>query len=195
MAVLDSGELVATWGGERSIDPNMPPIPPAAFMRFYSLENDAVAGEPVLLPPITAAVSEADGSEALKLVLSGFPEGATFSAGALDSDPASSTFGQWVIADAAAIASLEDTPLTMTPPAELHRQLHAGRDRGHDRHGRAYDRRRNRHGVGDATDRDHHTMRRCADALRRPIRPRPSLTTTKAPMPEWSPGMSPRQRH
>ncbi|NSY40902.1 Ig-like domain-containing protein [Leisingera sp. ANG59] len=55
---------------------------------------------------LSAALSDTDGSEALTLTLSGFPDGATFSMGVADGD-------DWVIENA---QSLDLSTLTMMPP-------------------------------------------------------------------------------
>lgn len=72
----------------------------------------------ITLPAVNAALTDVDGSESLVLMLSGFPVGATFSVGALDTDPSSGNYGKWVIDDAATIGALDIAPLTMTPPAD-----------------------------------------------------------------------------
>ena len=73
---------------------------------YHGLENGSVTFAGL------TALTDADGTDTLALDLSGFPAGATFSVGALDSQN-----GHWVIS-AAQIASLGATPLTMTPPAD-----------------------------------------------------------------------------
>ncbi len=70
---------------------------------------------------IALELIDTDGSEAIsRVVLSGFPEGAEFSRGALDEDPNSPTFGDWVIDDPNEIGMLGSTALTMTPPANYY---------------------------------------------------------------------------
>ena len=59
---------------------------------------------------------DTDGSESVtRLVLSGFPAGATFSVGAAGTG---GEFGKWVISDADQIAGLRTGALSMTPPAD-----------------------------------------------------------------------------
>jgi hypothetical protein len=104
LATLASGDLVATWSGEPAVSST------ETFARLFSLGTQGVEDQPLTLPTITAAVADTDGSEILSVHLTGFPAGATFSKG--HAGP-----GGWVIDNAADIASLATTPLTMAPPA------------------------------------------------------------------------------
>ncbi|MGY3451765.1 T1SS-143 repeat domain-containing protein [Bradyrhizobium sp. USDA 4353] len=67
----------------------------------------------IALKVITAAVGDHDGSESLRMLITGYPDGATFSVGhAGTGDDA----GKWVIDDQAAIANFNSQPLKVTPP-------------------------------------------------------------------------------
>ena len=90
-------------------------------LRMEQFVTGGDQGDPIELPGITTMVTDTDGSETLKLVLSDFPAGSTFTldgaaVGALDTDSASATFGDWIISDAATIAALAHTPLMVNPP-------------------------------------------------------------------------------
>ncbi|WP_316202812.1 MULTISPECIES: VCBS domain-containing protein [unclassified Bradyrhizobium] len=63
---------------------------------------------------ISAAVTDTDGSESLRLLISGYPAGATFSVGHAGTG---ADAGKWVIDSAAAIAAFDSHPLQVTPPA------------------------------------------------------------------------------
>jgi T1SS-143 domain-containing protein len=69
----------------------------------------------ISLQVISAAVTDRDGSESLRVLISGYPEGATFSTGHAGTG---ADAGKWVIDDAAAIASFDSHPLKVTPPAD-----------------------------------------------------------------------------
>ena len=64
--------------------------------------------------PVTAQLADTDGSESFVLVLTGFPAGAIFNAGALDEASDSPTLGAWVITQAQ-FEALGGSPLTVTP--------------------------------------------------------------------------------
>jgi hypothetical protein len=68
-----------------------------------------------LLTGLTASLADQDGSETLSLQLTGFPEGATFSAGLLED-------GAWVL-NSAEIASLETAPLRLSFPPDFNGDL------------------------------------------------------------------------
>ena len=107
---LAGGQLVQAWWGAPNVSGS------EVYARLFTLPSTAVAGlenQPLALPTVTAALNDTDGSETLVLRLSGFPEGATFSKGALDV-----ATGEWVIADPADITSLNTTPLNMTLPQD-----------------------------------------------------------------------------
>lgn len=104
IAVLASGEMVATWFSGPAIELGVGDV----HARVFSFDAPA-EDEPVTLPAITAALNDTDGSETLKLVLSGFPEGATFSKGHAEG-------ATWVVDSAVDIAALDDIPLAMAPP-------------------------------------------------------------------------------
>ncbi|WP_315754110.1 MULTISPECIES: VCBS domain-containing protein [unclassified Bradyrhizobium] len=63
---------------------------------------------------ISAAVTDTDGSESLRLLITGYPAGATFSVGHAGTG---ADVGKWVIDSAAAIAAFDSHPLQVTPPA------------------------------------------------------------------------------
>ncbi|BAM90588.1 putative outer membrane adhesin like protein, multiple VCBS domains [Bradyrhizobium oligotrophicum S58] len=63
---------------------------------------------------ISAAVTDTDGSESLRLLITGYPDGATFSVGHAGTG---ADAGKWVIDSAAAIAAFDSHPLQITPPA------------------------------------------------------------------------------
>ncbi|MGJ4894650.1 VCBS domain-containing protein [Bradyrhizobium oligotrophicum] len=63
---------------------------------------------------ISAAVTDTDGSESLRLLITGYPAGATFSVGHAGTG---ADAGKWVIDSAAAIAAFDSHPLQITPPA------------------------------------------------------------------------------
>ncbi|CCD94525.1 hypothetical protein BRAO375_3630006 [Bradyrhizobium sp. ORS 375] len=66
------------------------------------------------LQTIQAAVSDTDGSETLRILLSGYPSGASFSVGHAGTG---TDAGKWVIDTVSDIATVATTPLQMTPPA------------------------------------------------------------------------------
>ena len=87
--MLNSGALVATWSGEP-----FDAFGPHVYARAFSVGGiNAFEDQVVTLPPITAAVGDTDGSELLVLAIGGFPQDTTFSAGSLDTDMFSPTFG------------------------------------------------------------------------------------------------------
>ncbi|WP_257166615.1 VCBS domain-containing protein [Bradyrhizobium sp. SRS-191] len=68
----------------------------------------------ISLKVISAAVTDQDGSESLRVLISGYPAGATFSVGHAGTG---ADTGKWVIDDQTAIASFDSNPLKVTPPA------------------------------------------------------------------------------
>ncbi|NPV19541.1 beta strand repeat-containing protein [Bradyrhizobium aeschynomenes] len=72
-------------------------------------EDSAVA-----LKVMTAGVSDHDGSENLRMLITGYPDGATFSVGHAGTG---ADAGKWVIDDQTAIVNFNSQPLKVTPPA------------------------------------------------------------------------------
>lgn len=104
-AILDDGRLFVAWTDNNDVN---------AKARLFHIEGGGgLEDMPIVLPLIQASLVDTDGSETLKLRLSGFPEGAIFSVGELDADT-----GDWVISDAGEIATLASDALIMTPPAD-----------------------------------------------------------------------------
>jgi Ca2+-binding RTX toxin-like protein/predicted nucleic acid-binding Zn-ribbon protein len=101
-AVLADGRIVSVWDDETKGE---------VVHRLFSVPSllaDSLEDQPLPIR-LSASLANTDGSETLTLVLSGFPEGASFSLGA------SGENGTWVIADDQ-IAEL--STLTMTPPQD-----------------------------------------------------------------------------
>jgi T1SS-143 domain-containing protein len=113
---LADGSVVSAWEGAPGASSTY-----EVFARSFSLGAAGAEDTAISLGNITAAVSDtstsatAGGVETLRLVLSGFPSGATFSVGHAGNG---ADLGKWVIDDAAQIASLAGTQLTMTPPQD-----------------------------------------------------------------------------
>ncbi|MGJ5176990.1 tandem-95 repeat protein [Bradyrhizobium oligotrophicum] len=68
----------------------------------------------IALKVMQAGVSDTDGSETLRMLITGYPDGATFSVGHAGTG---ADAGKWVIEDQAAIAAFGTQPLQVTPPA------------------------------------------------------------------------------
>jgi len=108
VAVTADGVLVAVWNqDDLEIE-----------QRLFQLPQPIIGNEDsaVVLSPLSVALTgtDTDGSEAVtSLVLSGYPEGATFSVGTAG---AGANLGKWVISDPAEIAAFNTTALTITPP-------------------------------------------------------------------------------
>jgi hypothetical protein len=105
-----AGNLVTLTNREDNDNPHTATVSNVSISSAY----EGTEGGSVTLAGITASV--ADPSETLKLVLSGFQAGTTFSEGALANSGAYA--GDWVISDQSEIAALVTTPLTMTTPAD-----------------------------------------------------------------------------
>lgn len=123
---LDNGKVV--FAGLRDVDPGdvTPPIAFDVVTAAYQLtthdsEPKASGNEDaaIALPAIDVSLVDTDGSEHLVLVLDGYPAGAIFSKGGIDTDPDSPTFGKWTITDPTDIARLATQPLVMTPPSDF----------------------------------------------------------------------------
>ena len=108
---LADGRLVQVWNGAPVVNG------PEAYARIFDLPPAAAAGaeDTAFEIPLTAALTDTDGSESFVLVLTGFPDGAVFNAGALDEASGSPTLGDWIISQAQ-IEALGGSPLTMAPP-------------------------------------------------------------------------------
>ena len=93
-------------------------VAPKADAPAFTIAAGTAAGAEdtlITLPTLHAAVSDTDGSETQRLLISGYPDGATFAVGHAGSG---ADAGKWVIDNAAEIASLDSNPLQMTPPAD-----------------------------------------------------------------------------
>jgi ELWxxDGT repeat protein len=106
IAVTADGVLVAVWNQDDSDIEH----------RLFQLPQKVTGNEDtaVVLSPLSIAVADTDGSEVItSVVLSGYPDGATFSLGAAG---AGANLGKWVINDPAEIAAFNTNPPTMMPP-------------------------------------------------------------------------------
>jgi len=113
---LSNGNLVSTWEGAPLVN-----FTNEIYARPFTIGAVGAEDTAISLANVTVAVTDtstsatAGGLETLRLVLSGFPAGATFSAGHAGT---AADLGKWVIDDAAQIASLATTQLAMTPPQD-----------------------------------------------------------------------------
>jgi VCBS repeat-containing protein len=109
VALTTGGQAVVTWSQQA-----YPADYSDVYQRVLNLPGIGEEDHTIILPKISASVTNTDGSETLVLKLSGFPAGATFSVGA---PGAGDDAGKWIISKPSDIASLATTPLTMTAPA------------------------------------------------------------------------------
>ena len=104
------GNLVSITNREDNDNPHTATADNVSISSAY----EGNEGGSVTLAGITASVT--DPHETLTLVISGMPDGTTFSEGALAT---SGTYaGDWVITDQSEIAALATTPLTLTTPTD-----------------------------------------------------------------------------
>ncbi|MHA7772358.1 VCBS domain-containing protein [Roseibium sp. M-1] len=100
--VLSDGRLVAVWeDSQQAFD---------VGGRIFTLPQaiDGAEGDAAVAIDLAVSLVDADGSETLEIVLSGFPQGATFNLGTADGPG-------WVISGA---ESVDLSTLTMTAPAQ-----------------------------------------------------------------------------
>jgi len=102
---LANGDIVASWFGAPG---------GSVYGRVFAIDAAGSEDTTINLPTINAAVTDTDGSESLRLLLTGYPPGASFGVGHAGTGVDA---GKWVIDSATDIAALASHPLQMTPPA------------------------------------------------------------------------------